>query len=104
MGKNKICQKYIIFQACLFSQRLCGSHQRLIWRIISDSWIQLCFPKEKIILLSDKEFSCWEKKPSKLNQIKLQIALKCYPKRTTKKSVSNRNDDTLSTNQSLLLP
>lgn len=90
MGKYKICQKYIIFLACLFSQMLCGFHQRLIWRNISDSWMQLCFPTEKIILLSDTEFSCWEKKHQtnktpKLNQTKLQITLNSYPKTTTTK-------------------
>lgn len=103
MGKYKICQKYIIFLACLFSQRLCGSHQRLIWRIISDSWMQLCFPKEKTILLSDKEFSCWEKNP-KTQPNKTPNSSEVLSQRNNKKSVSNRNDDTLSTNQSLFLP
>lgn len=98
MGKYKICQKYIIFLACLFSQMLCGSHQRLIWRNISDSWMQLCFLTEKIILLSDKEFSCWEKNPkqtktpnsTKQNSKSLWTAI---PKQQ-QKSVSHRNYDT----------
>ena len=94
MGKYKICQKYIIFLACLFSQRLCGSHQRLIWRIISDSWMQLCFPVGKIILLSDKEFTCWEKNQPKTQPNKTPSHSELLSQNNNNKSVSHRNDDT----------
>lgn len=93
MGKYKICQKYIIFLACLFSQRLCGSQQRLIWRIISDSWMQLCFSTEQIILLSDKEFSCWGKNPkTQPNKTPNHSELLSWDN-NNKKSVSHRNND-----------
>lgn len=95
MGKYKICQKYIISLACLLSQRLCGSHQRLIWRIISDSWMQLSFPTEKTIsfCLIRNSLARKEKQQNWTKENPKSLWTAALPFNTNKQNVSYRNID-----------